>query len=87
MFIFCCQNESDEEEESEKEEESEQLLGRGARNAILQERTRAEASANNEEKRAKHQKQLASRINEEAKLRMKGKTLGTDDKKYVLCFS
>lgn len=68
-------------EESEKEEESEQLLGRGARNAILQERTRAEVSTNNEEKRAKHQKELANRINEEAKLRLQGRTIGTDDKK------
>lgn len=78
-FLSLLQNESDEEEESEKEEQSEQILGRGARHAVLEQRTRADNS--NEEKRAQRQKELAQRINEEAQIRLQGKTLGTDDKK------
>ena len=76
---YFLQDESDEEEESEKEEPPEQLLGRGARNAVLEQRTRADNS--NEEKRAQRQKELARRINEEARIRLQGKTLSTDDKK------
>jgi len=60
-------------------EESDQLLGRGRRNAVLEQRTRADNS--NEEKRAQHQKELAQKMNVDAKLRMQGTTLGTDDKK------
>jgi len=75
-------NDSEEEEEEEKDEPDE-VLGRGvrgARSAVMDSRTRTEGT-NAEEKRAKHQKELAEKINEEARIRMQGKSLGSDEKK------
>ncbi|KAF6032508.1 dre4 [Bugula neritina] len=79
VSVFLKGDSDVDEEEKEEVEESDQLLGRGRRNAVLEQRTRADNS--NEEKRAQHQKELAQKMNEDAKLRMQGTTLGTDDKK------
>ncbi|XP_039602013.1 FACT complex subunit SPT16 [Polypterus senegalus] len=58
----------DEEEDEEDKDEAEELLGRGARAALITERTRNEMTA--EEKRRAHQKELANQMNEEAKRRL-----------------
>uniref|UniRef100_A0A8C9W0X6 FACT complex subunit n=1 Tax=Scleropages formosus TaxID=113540 RepID=A0A8C9W0X6_SCLFO len=58
----------DEEEDEEDEDNAEELLGRGARVALLADRTRNEMTS--EEKRRAHQKELASQVNEEAKRRL-----------------
>ncbi|XP_069114488.1 LOW QUALITY PROTEIN: FACT complex subunit SPT16-like [Argopecten irradians] len=72
-------DEEEEEEEEEEEPEQEVLLGRGQRNALLGTRTRTEMTT--EEKRAKHQKELSEKLNDEAKERLKGMKGGTEDKK------
>ncbi|XP_041375424.1 FACT complex subunit SPT16-like [Gigantopelta aegis] len=73
-------DEDEEDEEEEEEETKEEVLGRGARRAqMLDSRTRTEASA--EEKRSVHQRELAHRINEEARERLKGQKSDTGDKK------
>ncbi|XP_077975162.1 FACT complex subunit SPT16-like [Styela clava] len=56
------------EEESEEEQQPAELLGRGARNAVLKEKTRQEQTL--EEKRRSHQKELSNQLNNEAKKRM-----------------
>lgn len=58
----------DEEEEEEENNEAENLLEKGARAALLTERTRNEMTA--EEKRRTHQKELANQLNAEAKRRL-----------------
>ncbi|XP_028649456.2 FACT complex subunit SPT16 [Erpetoichthys calabaricus] len=58
----------DEEEDEEDKDEAEELLGRGARAALITERTRNEMTA--EEKRRAHQKELANQMNDEAKRRL-----------------
>ncbi|WAR12969.1 SPT16-like protein [Mya arenaria] len=71
--------EEEDEEEEEKKEQPPEFLGRGRRNAVLENRTRPDATA--EERRLKHQKELADRLNEEARERLRGKQTGTDGKK------
>lgn len=79
----------DEEEESEKGSEDEsskketqfkaEILTRGARGALLQNKTRADNNV--EQQRKEHQKELGKRLNEEAKERMlKHKDLTVKDK-------
>ncbi|KAI1901230.1 hypothetical protein AGOR_G00032160 [Albula goreensis] len=58
----------DEEEDEEDADDAEELLGKGARAALLTDRTRNEMTA--EEKRRAHQKELANQMNEEAKRRL-----------------
>ncbi|KAJ8268590.1 hypothetical protein COCON_G00137620 [Conger conger] len=58
----------DEEEDEEDADEAEELLGKGARAALLTDRTRNEMTA--EEKRRTHQRELANQMNEEAKRRL-----------------
>uniref|UniRef100_A0A8C4RSU2 FACT complex subunit n=1 Tax=Erpetoichthys calabaricus TaxID=27687 RepID=A0A8C4RSU2_ERPCA len=67
IFALYLQNE-DEEEDEEDKDEAEELLGRGARAALITERTRNEMTA--EEKRRAHQKELANQMNDEAKRRL-----------------
>lgn len=69
----------DEVEEEEEKEEEPVLLGRGARNAVLDSRTRTEMTA--EEKRHEHQKELATKINEDARERLKGLKGDNEEKK------
>ncbi|ESO89772.1 hypothetical protein LOTGIDRAFT_124718 [Lottia gigantea] len=81
--IFLKDDE-DEEEEDEEEEVSPskpntEIYGRGKRNAVLDTRTRTELST--EEKRQEHQKELALRMNEEARERYRGQKTDSDDKK------
>ncbi|KAK6982924.1 FACT complex subunit SPT16-like isoform X1 [Biomphalaria glabrata] len=79
--IFLKDDEEDEEEEEDNsiEKEAEQLLGRGRRNAMVESRTRTEAPS--EEKRQQHQRELAQRLNEEARERLRGIKSGGEDKK------
>lgn len=72
-------DEDDEEEEEDKDDQQEALLGRGKRNAVLDNRTRMDMTT--EEKRQKHQKELRERLNEEALQRIKGMKTGSEDKK------
>ncbi|XP_005102634.1 FACT complex subunit SPT16 [Aplysia californica] len=72
-------DEEEEEEENDLEKEAEELLGRGRRTAMVESRTRTEAPG--EEKRQQHQKELAQRLNEEARERLRGLTSGGEDKK------
>ncbi|KAI0233392.1 FACT complex subunit SPT16 [Lamellibrachia satsuma] len=71
--------EDEEEEEEEEEEPQQELLGRGQRNAILASRTRTEVSS--EDKRLSHQRELAEKVNEDAKERMRGMKGETAEKK------
>ncbi|CAG5122579.1 unnamed protein product, partial [Candidula unifasciata] len=73
------EEEEEEEEENELEKEAEQLLGRGRRTGMVEGRTRTEAPS--EEKRQQHQKELAVRLNEEARERLRGTKTGGEDKK------
>ncbi|KAK4019969.1 hypothetical protein OUZ56_001967 [Daphnia magna] len=69
--IFLKDESGDEEEEEEEDDEKPsrqpQNLGRGKRTAILDSKLRETST---EEKRKQHQKELASHLNEEAKLRL-----------------
>ncbi|KAG5841679.1 hypothetical protein ANANG_G00169230 [Anguilla anguilla] len=58
----------DEEEDEEDADNAEELLGKGARAALLTDRTRNEMTM--EEKRRAHQRELANQMNEEAKRRL-----------------
>ncbi|XP_062583012.1 FACT complex subunit SPT16-like [Saccostrea cucullata] len=69
----------DEVEEEEEKEEEPVLLGRGQRNALVESRTRTEMTS--EEKRQEHQKELASKINEDARERLKGLKGDNEEKK------
>lgn len=69
----------DEVEEEEEKEEEPVLLGRGQRNAVLDSRTRTEMTA--EEKRQEHQRELANKINEDARERLKGLKGDNEEKK------
>ncbi|XP_045194199.1 FACT complex subunit SPT16-like [Mercenaria mercenaria] len=73
------EDEEEDEEEEEKKPQQPEMLGRGRRNAVLENRTRPDATT--EEKRIKHQKELAERLNEEARERMRGLKTGGDEKK------
>ncbi|CAG5135919.1 unnamed protein product, partial [Candidula unifasciata] len=74
------EEEQAEDEDNELEKEAEQLLGRGGRrSAMVESRTRTEAPS--EEKRQQHQKELARRLNEEARERLRGIRTGAADKK------
>uniref|UniRef100_A0A6Q2Z537 FACT complex subunit n=1 Tax=Esox lucius TaxID=8010 RepID=A0A6Q2Z537_ESOLU len=67
-LVSSGQNDEEEDEEEEADD-AEELLGKGARGqALLQDRTRNEMTA--EEKRRAHQKELANQVNEEAKRRL-----------------
>jgi len=83
--IFLKDEEEDEEEDAEDEVEdnkaNELILGRGRRNAVLDNRTRVGPDAPSEDKRARHQKELRDRLNEEARERLRGLKGGGDDKK------
>lgn len=62
-------DEEDEEEDDHKEEEKgPQILGRGKRSTVLENKLRSEHSA--EEKRKQHQKELAQQLNEKAQERL-----------------
>lgn len=73
IAIFV-KDEEDEEEENEKESKKEakpqatDLLTRGSRGAIIQNKTRSDNTQ--EQQRKEHQKELAKRVNEEAKERI-----------------
>ncbi|KAG7455014.1 hypothetical protein MATL_G00251980 [Megalops atlanticus] len=58
----------DEEEDEEEADDAEELLEKGARAALLTDRTRNEMTA--EERRRAHQRELANQVNEEAKRRL-----------------
>ncbi|KAH3774177.1 hypothetical protein DPMN_175551, partial [Dreissena polymorpha] len=79
--IFLKDEDEVEEEDNEEEEKeaAPEMLGRGRRNAVLENRTRPDATT--EEKRLKHQKELAHRLNEEARERLRGIQTGGDGKK------
>lgn len=77
--IFLKDEDEEEDEEEEEEKPQPELLGRGRRNAVLENRTRPDATT--EEKRLKHQKELAERLNEEARERLRGLKSGGDEKK------
>lgn len=83
----------DEEEESEKEENEKEtefkaeILTRGARGALLQNKTRNDNNA--EQQRKEHQKELGKRLNEEAKerlLRSKDHTVKDKVRKVVTAY-
>ncbi|KAH9507770.1 splicing associated factor Dre4 [Bulinus truncatus] len=78
--IFLKEDEEDDEEEEESslEKEAEQFLGRGRRTAMVESRTRTEAPS--EEKR-QHRRELAQKLNEEARERLRGIKSGGEDKK------
>lgn len=79
IFLKDEDDEEAEEEELELPKETEALLGRGRRNAVLDNRTRTDAPS--EEKRQQHQKELAKKLNEEARERLKGMKSDSGDKK------
>ncbi|XP_052232881.1 FACT complex subunit SPT16-like isoform X1 [Dreissena polymorpha] len=99
--IFLKDEDEVEEEDNEEEEKeaAPEMLGRGRRNAVLENRTRTRGrhgnagegnaelenrtrpDATTEEKRLKHQKELAHRLNEEARERLRGIQTGGDGKK------
>ena len=76
IAIFVKDDEDDEEKENENDskksqdvkEKTAELLTRGARGALMQNKTRADN--NQEHQRREHQKELAKRLNEEAKERI-----------------
>uniref|UniRef100_A0A336MRE7 FACT complex subunit n=1 Tax=Culicoides sonorensis TaxID=179676 RepID=A0A336MRE7_CULSO len=66
--IFLKEDEEEEEEQNDKNK-TDDIIGRsGRRNAVLDSKLRSEHSS--EEKRKEHQKELAQRLNEEAKERL-----------------
>ncbi|XP_002733005.1 FACT complex subunit SPT16 [Saccoglossus kowalevskii] len=65
--IFLKEDEEDDDED-DKEDGAEELLGRGARRAVLESKLRTEVSS--EDKRKTHQKELIHQLNEEAKQRL-----------------
>ncbi len=73
-MIFNSKEDEDEEEEEEEESKKSpkksatDILPRGRRAAILQNKTRADN--NQEQARKQHQKDLSKRLNEEAKERL-----------------
>lgn len=79
IFLKDEDEEEEEEEELEVPKETDAFLGRGRRNAVLDQRTRADAPS--EEKRQQHQKELAQRLNDEARERLKGMKTDSGDKK------
>ncbi|RUS80854.1 hypothetical protein EGW08_011373 [Elysia chlorotica] len=79
IFLKDDDEEDEEDEEVELEKETEQVLGRGRRTAMVEGRTRTEAPS--EEKRQQHQKELALKLNEEARERIRGTKSGGEDKK------
>ena len=71
--IFCSKDEEEEKEDEENEKKEKKtpandILTRGTRGAIIQNKTRADN--NQEHQRKEHQKELAKRVNEEAKERI-----------------
>ncbi|CAB3385354.1 Hypothetical predicted protein [Cloeon dipterum] len=70
--IFIKEDDEDEEEESDKEDKTaevqKELLGRGKRTTVLDNKLRLESSS--EEKRKQHQKELAAALNENARQRL-----------------
>ncbi|XP_063704152.1 FACT complex subunit spt16 [Culicoides brevitarsis] len=65
--IFLKEDEEEEEDQNDKAK-TEEIIGRGRRNAVLDSKLRSEHSS--EEKRKQHQKELAQRLNDEAKERL-----------------
>uniref|UniRef100_A0A1L8E2L1 FACT complex subunit n=1 Tax=Nyssomyia neivai TaxID=330878 RepID=A0A1L8E2L1_9DIPT len=67
--IFLKDDEEDDDEEEEKSsEKAPEILGRGKRSTVLENKLRSEHSA--EEKRKQHQKELAQALNDKAKERL-----------------
>ncbi|XP_059614643.1 FACT complex subunit spt16 isoform X2 [Phlebotomus argentipes] len=67
--IFLKDDEEDDDDEEEKSsEKAPEILGRGKRSTVLENKLRSEHSA--EEKRKQHQKELAQALNEKAKERL-----------------
>ncbi|CAL1527639.1 unnamed protein product [Lymnaea stagnalis] len=79
IFLKDDDEDEEEEEDNEIEKEANQLMGRGRRTTMVESRTRTEAPS--EEKRQQHQKELAQRLNEEARERLRGIKSGGEDKK------
>ncbi|XP_013382413.1 FACT complex subunit SPT16 [Lingula anatina] len=77
--IFLKDENDEEEEEEEEEEVKPDMLGRGRRTAVIESRLRTDQTA--EEKRVSHQKELAEKINREAKERLKGLKRGDTEVK------
>ncbi|KAK6186586.1 hypothetical protein SNE40_008599 [Patella caerulea] len=80
--IFLKDDDEEEEEEDEEVDTTQpqtELYGRGKRNAVLDTRTRTELST--EEKRQEHQRELAIKMNEDARERLRGQTTDSGDKK------
>lgn len=65
--IFLKEDEEEEEDQNDKAK-TQEIIGHGRRNAVLDSKLRSEHSS--EEKRKQHQKELAQRINDEAKERL-----------------
>ena len=55
------------------------MYGRGKRNVLQENRTRTDMTA--DEQRLQHQKELANRINEDARERLQGQKSNTEEKK------
>lgn len=69
--IFLRDNGDEDEDEEDEEQDAEngqEILGRGKRSTVLETKLRSEQNA--EEKRKQHQKELAQRLNEEARERL-----------------
>lgn len=79
--IFLKEESEEDEEESEKENEpqQQQILGRGKRTAVLESKLRQDTSS--EEKRKQHQKELAIRLNDQARQRLSEQSSGTQSEK------
>ncbi|CAK8695989.1 unnamed protein product [Clavelina lepadiformis] len=69
----------DSEEESEEDESANEILGRGARGALLKEKTRQEISA--EVKRQNHQRELRIDLNKAARERMMNNSTAVESSK------
>ncbi|CAH1779538.1 unnamed protein product [Owenia fusiformis] len=80
--IFLKDDDEEEDEEEEEDVDTNQgpeILGRGARGAVLESKLRDEKST--EEKRINHQKELRNKINEDALARIRGMKGSKDEKK------
>lgn len=72
-------DEEEEDEEVDKSEKTQEIIGRGKRTTVLENKLRSEHST--EEKRKQHQKELAQRLNEIAKERLAKQSGGKEIEK------
>lgn len=79
IFLKDDDDEEEEEDEDDKSEKTQEILGRGKRSTVLENKLRSEHST--EEKRKQHQKELAMLLNEKAKERLAKQSGGKEIEK------